>query len=269
MVVFVASCGSGDLGVLTGSRQQIAAPRQAERTVEVLSTFSPTSTIQKLFLTRFVQRAVEVSNGSIGLEYVYERSYVTRGRKKMEYPKWLIYDRKEYDCRVSKTSGVTKMKYGNIPILFSDPSYLLGPKYVPELKVLSVSGRSPQEIRGNGGLDFLNERLHRKAGVHLLAWAMADFGHWLFSKRKIRLGTKGPDLSGHNLPDHLFRQFGATEVGISEQVAPSGVERGSIDGRLFLGTDLPAEWGRLATDIGWVRLCFVAPSLFYVISQNG
>jgi hypothetical protein len=63
-----------------------------------------------MFLTHFVQRAVEVSNGSIGLEPVYERSYVTRGRKKMEYPKWLIFYRKEYDDRVSQSSAVAEMK---------------------------------------------------------------------------------------------------------------------------------------------------------------
>lgn len=102
---------------------------------------------------------------------------------------------------------------------------------MPEVDALKLSTFSPQELRANGGMDFINKLHNEKVNSHFLAWQYYNIPFHLYLTKPI----EKPDLKGYKIRvTPIYRAF-FESLGASAMRTPPGeiytaLERGVVDG---------------------------------------
>ncbi len=126
------------------------------------------------------------------------------------------------------------LKRGMFDVLHSPTAYYIG--MVPEGYALTISQKTPAELRANGGFDLLKKAYAEKAGAQLLAWGEAgtQYNTYLATEPKFEangnLSLKGIKMRVTGTYRPLFQALGATTIGIKHTEIYTGIKRGVVQG---------------------------------------
>ena len=136
------------------------------------------------------------------------------------------------------------LKRGVFDILHSPTSYYIGA--VPEGYALTLSTKTPAELRANGGLDLLRGVYLSKAGAYLLAWGDSDTRYHIYLASMPRFTANGDiALEGKRMRSTgtyrpFFESLGAIPVGIKATEVYTALQRGVVDGFGWVDSGLVA-----------------------------
>lgn len=126
------------------------------------------------------------------------------------------------------------LKRGVFDILHSPTSYYIG--LVPEGYALTLSTKTPDKLRANGGFELLRGAYAAKAGSYLLAWGDSGTRYHIYLTSEPRFTTDG-DLVLEGLKMRstgtyrpFFESLRAIPIGIKATEIYTALQRGVVDG---------------------------------------
>ncbi len=187
-----------------------ATPASSETTLSAVSALPKTVDLTRSFLDNLVGPANRANRGTVRIRYLGGPNYIP--------------SRKAWSA----------LKRGRIGILHSPADHYIAA--VPEGYALTLSQKTPAELRANGGFALLSKIWAEKAGARLLAWGESATSHNTYlGKRPGRtpdgkLTLKGLRMRVTGIYRPLFTRLGAQTVGIKPVEISSTMRNGSVDG---------------------------------------
>jgi TRAP-type C4-dicarboxylate transport system substrate-binding protein len=196
VVVAVAACG--------------APAAWSETSLRAVSALPETVDLTRSFLENLVQPSNKANRSTVRIRYLGGPSVVP--------------PRKAWSA----------LKSGRFEILHSPADYYIAT--VPEGHALTLSQKTPAELRANGGFALLRKIWAEKAGAWLLAWGESAIRHNTYLGKKPgrtpdgRLTLKGIRMRVTGSYRPLFNALRAQTVGIKPvEIAPA-MQSGAVDG---------------------------------------
>jgi len=123
---------------------------------------------------------------------------------------------------------VEGLKNGAIDVVFTTPAYYA--TTVPQIIVLGFTKYSSKELRANGGIDYMNQILKKRANARLIG-AFWNYASATFMTKKV---TTMADLKGKKIRTGSFIPFltalGASPVRMPLSSVYTALDRGVVDG---------------------------------------
>ncbi len=188
----------------------VAPPARSETSLRAVSALPRTVDLTRSFLDNLIQPSNRANRGTVRIRYL--------GGPGVAPP------RKAWSA----------LKRGRFDILHSSADYYIAT--VPEGYALTLSQKTPAELRANGGFALLRRIWAKKAGAWLLAWGESATRHNTYlgvkpgrtPDGKITLKGIRMRVTGSYRP--LFTALQAQTVGIKPiEIAPS-MRSGAVDG---------------------------------------
>lgn len=126
------------------------------------------------------------------------------------------------------------LRRGRFEILHSPADFYIAT--VPEGHALTLSQKTPAELRANGGFALMRRIWAKKAGAWLLAWGESATGHNIYLARKPgrtpdgRLTFKGLKMRVTGIYRPLLNALGAQTLGLKPIEISSAMRSGIVDG---------------------------------------
>ncbi len=198
----------------------VAPPARSETILRAVSALPRTVDPTRSFLDNLIGPANRANRGTVRIKYLGGPE-VAPSRKA-----W------------------SALKRGRFDILQSPADYYIAT--VPEGYALTLSQKTPAELRANGGFALLRRIWAEKAGAWLLAWDGSAIRHNTYLGRKPgrtpdgRLTLKGIRMRVTGTFRALFTALGARTVGIKPIEISPAMRSGAVDGFGWPGFGLAA-----------------------------
>ncbi len=188
----------------------VATPARSETILDAVSALPRTVDPTRSFIDNLIRPANRANKGTVRIRYLGGPD-VAPTRKA-----W------------------SALKRGRFDILQSPADYYIAT--VPEGYALTLSQKTPAELRANGGFALLRRIWAEKAGAWLLAWDGSATGHNTYLGRKPgrtpdgKLTLKGLRMRVTGTFRPLFTALGAQTVGIKRIEISPAMRGGAVDG---------------------------------------
>ena len=189
----------------------VAPAAQSETRLRAVSAFPNTVDLTRSFLDNLVQPSNQANPGTVQIRYLGGPSVVPPRKAWSALKRGRLFD-----------------------ILHSPADYYIAT--VPEGYALTLSQKTPAELRANGGFALLRKIWAKKAGAWLLAWGESAIRHNTYLGMKPgrtpdgKLTLKGIRMRVTGSYRPLFTALGAQTVGIKPiEIAPA-MRSGAVDG---------------------------------------
>jgi TRAP-type transport system periplasmic protein len=189
----------------------ISAPAMAQEvTLQAMTSLPKTLQLAQSFLDNFIPQLNAAGKGVIQVNYI--------GGPEITPPR----------------KAAAALKRGVFQMLQSPTAYYIG--MVPEGYALTLSQKTPAELRANGGFALLQKIWAEKAGARLLAWSESGtrYHTYLATEPKFdangNLSLKGIKMRVTGTYRPLFKSLGATTIGIKATEIYTGIQRGVVQG---------------------------------------
>ena len=183
---------------------------KAEVLIKAMTALPKNLSLAQSFLVNFIPRVNEVGKGVVKIKYVGGPE-VTPPRK-----------------------AAAALKRGVFDMMQTPVAYYIGT--VPEGYAFTLSQRSVDELRANGGFAMMQKIWAEKAGARLLAWSESgtQYNTYLATEPKFtkdgKLSLKGIKMRVTGTYRPLFKALGATTIGIKHTEIYTGIQRGVVQG---------------------------------------
>ncbi len=187
-----------------------AAPALSETTLRAVSALPRTVDPTRSFLDNLIHPSNRANRGLVRIEYLGGPE-VAPSRKA-----W------------------SELKRGRFDILHGPADTYIAT--VPEVHALTLSQKTPAELRANGGFALMRRIWAKKAGAWLLAWGESATRHNIYLARKPgrtpdgKLTFKGLKMRVTGTYRALFTALGAQTIGLKPIEISSAMRSAIVDG---------------------------------------
>ncbi len=206
----------------------VATAARSETSLRAVSALPKTVVLTRSFLENLIKPSNRANRGTVRIRYL--------GGPGVPPPRkaWSAFKRGRFD------------------ILHSPADYYIAT--VPEGYALTLSQKTPAELRANGGFALLRRIWAKKLGAWLLAWGESATRHNTYLAKKPgrtpdgKLTLKGIRMRVTRSYRPLFTALRAQTVGIKPiEIAPA-MRSGAVDGFAWLDVGLAALGANLIKD---------------------